>query len=50
MKTINIVKFGKGYYISTRLSGRMVGHEFCKTKKATEERIAAFKKEGYSIQ
>lgn len=50
MKTISIVKFGKGYYVSTRLSGRMVGHEFYKTKKETEERIKALRKEGYSIQ
>ena len=50
MKTISIVKFGKGYYVSARLSGRMVGHEFYKTKKDAEERIKALKKEGYSIQ
>lgn len=50
MKTITVIKFGKGYYVSTRLSGRMVGHEFYKTKKDAEGRIKELKKEGYSIQ
>lgn len=50
MKTISVVRFGKGYYISTRLSGRMMSHEYYKTKKETEEKIKALKKEGYTIQ
>lgn len=50
MKTVNVVKFGKGYYVSTRLGGRMVGHEFYKTKKDAAERIKALKKDGYTIQ
>lgn len=50
MKTISIVKFGKGYYVSTRLSGRMMNHEFFKTKKATDDRVKALKKDGYILQ
>ena len=50
MKTISIVKFGKGYYVSARLCGRMVSHEYFKTKKETMERINNLKKEGYTVQ
>lgn len=49
MKTISIVKFGKGYYVSTRLSGRMMEHEYFKTKKDAEEKIKKLKKDGYTI-
>lgn len=50
MKTISIVKFGKGYYVSTRLSGRMMSHEFFKTKKETTDRVKVLKKDGYILQ
>ena len=50
MKTINVMKFGKGYYVSARLGSRMVSHEYFKTKKATMERVNNLKKEGYTIQ
>lgn len=50
MKTIDLVKFGKGYYVSTRISGRMMTHEFFKTKKDTEDRVKALKKQGYVMQ
>ena len=50
MKTISIVKFGKGYYLSARLSGRMMSHEFFKTKRAIFERIAELEHDGYVLQ
>lgn len=47
MKTISIVKFGKGYYVSTRLSGRMVNNEYCKTKKDLDAKVKMLKAQGY---
>ena len=47
MKTVEMIKWGKGYYVMTRYMGRAVTREFIKTKTAANTRVKELKKEGY---
>ena len=47
MKTVEMLKFGKGYYVTTRLYGQAKTREFFKTKTAATARVRSLKKEGY---
>lgn len=48
MKTLDIVKMPKGFYLTTRLGGRATNREYFKTKTALTARIKELKKEGYA--
>jgi len=48
MKTYEVLKWGKGFYIMTRANGRAEGREWLKTKTAVNERIKSLKKAGYA--
>lgn len=48
MKTVEMIKWGKGYYVTRRQYGREIGREFIKTKTAATARVKAWKKEGYA--
>ena len=47
MKTVEMLKWGKGYYIMTRVQGHAEGREFLKTKTAANARVKELKKAGY---
>ena len=47
MKTVEMIKWGKGYYVTTRFQGRAIAREFIKTKTAANARVKELKKEGY---
>ena len=47
MKTVEMIKWGKGYYVMTRYMGRAMAREFIKTKTAANARVKELKKEGY---
>lgn len=49
MKTAEMMKFGKGFYVTTKNYGRTMGREWFKTKTAANTRIKELKKEGYEI-
>ncbi len=49
MKTYEIVKMSKGYYVSTRINGRATARDYFKTKVAMTARIAELKKMGYAL-
>jgi hypothetical protein len=49
MKTAEMMKFGKGFYVMTRLYGRAMSREWFKTKTAANARIKELKKEGYEV-
>lgn len=49
MKTYEIVKMSKGYYVSTRINGRATARDYFKTKGAMTARIAELKKMGYAL-
>jgi len=49
MKTVELIKCGKGYYVNVRYNGRTVMNEYYKTNKAANERIKVLKGEGYQI-
>lgn len=49
MKTLEMVKFGKGWYVTARYNGRAMGHEYFKTKKDADARVKAWKSEGYML-
>lgn len=49
MKTLEMVKFGKGWYVTARYNGRAMGHEYFKTKKDADARVKAWKAEGYAM-
>lgn len=47
MKTVEMIVFGKGYYVMTRANGHAEGREFIKTKTAATARVKELKKKGY---
>ena len=47
MKTVEMIKWGKGYYVMTRCMGRAIDREFHKTKTAANNRVKELKKAGY---
>lgn len=47
MKTVEMIKWGKGYYVTTRFQGRAIVREFIKTKTDALTRVKELKKEGY---
>lgn len=47
MKTYNVVKFGKGAYIDTRVGGRMIDRAYYKTQVAVKAKIKELRAEGY---
>lgn len=51
MKTIEVVKLNdnKGAYVNVRYNGQVMANEFCKTKKATDEKVKAWKAKGYTL-
>lgn len=49
MKTINLIKFNKGYYVNTRYNGRTVNNEYHKTAKSANERVKQLKAEGWVL-
>ena len=49
MKTVEMIKFGKGYYVMTRAHGRAEGREFFKTKGSASLRVKELKKAGYAL-
>lgn len=49
MKTAEMVKFGKGYYVMTRIYERAAAREWYKTKTAAAARLKELKKEGYAV-
>jgi len=49
MKTVETLKWGKGYYVMTRNCGRAESREWCKTKEAVNARVKELKKEGYTL-
>lgn len=48
MKTVEMLKWGKGYYVTCRKFGKTVSREYIKTKTAATARVKALKKEGYA--
>ena len=49
MKTAEMLKFGKGFYVMTRENGRAMAREWFKTKTAANARMKELKKEGYEV-
>jgi hypothetical protein len=49
MKTVEMLKWGKGYYVMTRANERAQGREFFKTKTLANARVKELKKEGYTV-
>lgn len=49
MKTMDIVKISKGYYLTTRYGGQAQAREFFKNKKDLEARQKALKTLGYVL-
>ena len=47
MKTVEMIKFGKGYYVMTRIYGQAASREFIKTKTAAAARVKELKRAGY---
>lgn len=48
MKTVEMLKWGKGYYVMTRVQGRAIAREWYITKTAAGNRVKALKREGYT--
>lgn len=47
MKTVQMIKWGKGYYVTKR-AGCNASREWCKTKGEATAKVKALKKEGYT--
>ena len=47
MKTVEMLKWGKGYYVMTRYMGRAINREWYKMKTAAGARVKELKKDGY---
>lgn len=47
MKTYETLKWGKGYYIMTRMCGMAQGREWVKTKTEMNAKVKALKAQGY---
>jgi biotin operon repressor len=50
IKTLEMLKFNKGYYVTARVNGRAMTHEYFKTKTLAMARVKELKKEGYEIE
>lgn len=48
MKTVEMLKWGKGYYVMTRVQGHAVAREWFKTKASAGARVKELKQEGYA--
>ena len=56
-KTVEMLKWGKGYYVMTRIDGRpkaqafanVLASEFIKTKTAATAMVKELKKQGYTV-
>lgn len=49
MKFVEMIKFGKGYYVMTRYQGRALTREWFKTKTLATARMKDLKREGYAV-
>ena len=49
MKTLDLIKFGKGYYVNARYNGHTVINEFHKTAKDANARVKELKAEGWVL-
>lgn len=49
MKTIDLVKFNKGYYLRTCYCGRTINNEYCKDEKTATARVNELKAEGWTL-
>lgn len=47
MKTVEMLKWGKGYYVMTRYMGHAVNREWFKTKTLATAKVKELKKAGY---
>jgi hypothetical protein len=47
MKTVELLKWGKGYYVMTRVFDRAEGREWFKTKALANAKVKELKKAGY---
>lgn len=47
MKTYEMLKWGKGYYVATRVNGRAYNREWFKTKTTAAARVKVLKGSGY---
>ena len=47
MKTVEKIKWGNGYYVTTRYYGQAKTREWFKSNTAANKRIKSLKKEGY---
>ena len=47
MKTLNVIKMNKNYYLDARINGRLIIHEAYSDTKEMEERKAALMNQGY---
>jgi len=48
MKTVEMIKFGKGFYVMTRVFDRAEARQWFKTKTAATARVKELKKAGYT--
>ena len=48
MKTVEMLKFGKGYYVMTRVNEHAQDREWFKTKTLANARVKELKKQGYA--
>lgn len=46
-KTVEMLKWGKGYYVMTRIGGQFATREFVKNKTTATAKVKEFKKLGY---
>ena len=47
MKTVEMIKWGKGYYVMARVYGQAMPREWYKTKAQANDRVKALKRDGY---
>lgn len=48
MKTVEMLKWGKGYYVMTRVNERAEAREWYKTKTLASAKVKELKKAGYT--
>lgn len=48
-KTVQMIKWGKGYYVMARMFEKPVAREWVKTKTAALDLVKKYKKEGYEV-
>lgn len=49
MKTVEMIKFGKGFYVMTRENGRAMARQWFKNKTQANARVKDLKHEGYTV-